>query len=134
MLYEKKFLNETKNHNPPPFKLNGRSLTYMYIYMTAHVQALLKKKLVFSKLLCLFWSLITFFYSRKWYYTNQWARFSTCRTSCTSRISVRVSNYICFNSHWRLSFSYYFSSEVWQLENNGCTCKCILQKVCLYML
>ena len=22
----KKFLNETKNHNPPPFKLNGRSL------------------------------------------------------------------------------------------------------------
>ena len=27
MLFEKKFLNETKNHNPPPpFKLNGRSL------------------------------------------------------------------------------------------------------------
>ena len=23
---EKKFLNEAKNHNPPPFKLNGRSL------------------------------------------------------------------------------------------------------------
>ena len=22
------FLNETKNHNPPPFKLNGRSLTF----------------------------------------------------------------------------------------------------------
>ena len=29
VLSEKKFLNETKNHNPPPplFKLNGRSLT-----------------------------------------------------------------------------------------------------------
>ena len=28
MLPEKKILNETKNHNPPPpFKLNGRSLT-----------------------------------------------------------------------------------------------------------
>ena len=26
VLSEKKFLNETKNHNPP-FKLNGRSLT-----------------------------------------------------------------------------------------------------------
>ena len=26
VLSEKKFLNETKNHNPPPFKLNGRSL------------------------------------------------------------------------------------------------------------
>ena len=25
VLFEKKFLNETKNHNPP-FKLNGRSL------------------------------------------------------------------------------------------------------------
>ena len=24
---EENFLNETKNHNPPPFKLNGRSLT-----------------------------------------------------------------------------------------------------------
>ena len=24
---EKKILNETKNHNPPSFKLNGRSLT-----------------------------------------------------------------------------------------------------------
>ena len=22
------FLNETKNHNPPPFKLNGRSLNW----------------------------------------------------------------------------------------------------------
>jgi hypothetical protein len=27
VLSEKKFLNETKNHNPPPFKLNSRSLT-----------------------------------------------------------------------------------------------------------
>ena len=28
MLSETKFLNETKNHNPPsPFKLNGRSLS-----------------------------------------------------------------------------------------------------------
>ena len=28
VLSENKFLNETKNHNPPtPFKLNGRSLT-----------------------------------------------------------------------------------------------------------
>ena len=26
VLFEKKFLNEIKNHNPP-FKLNGRSLT-----------------------------------------------------------------------------------------------------------
>ena len=26
VLSEKKFLNEIKNHNPPPFKLNGRSL------------------------------------------------------------------------------------------------------------
>ena len=26
VLSEKKFLNETKNHNHPPFKLNGRSL------------------------------------------------------------------------------------------------------------
>jgi hypothetical protein len=29
VLSENKFLNETKNHNPPPFKLNGRSLTKM---------------------------------------------------------------------------------------------------------
>ena len=29
VLSEKKILNETKNHNPPPFKLNGRSLKYM---------------------------------------------------------------------------------------------------------
>ena len=29
VLSEKKFLNETKNHNPPPFKLNGRSLILM---------------------------------------------------------------------------------------------------------
>jgi hypothetical protein len=27
VLSEKKFRNETKNHNPPPCKLNGRSLT-----------------------------------------------------------------------------------------------------------
>ena len=27
VLSEKKILNETKNHNPPPFKINGRSLT-----------------------------------------------------------------------------------------------------------
>ena len=26
VLSKKKFLNETKNHNPPPCKLNGRSL------------------------------------------------------------------------------------------------------------
>ena len=26
VLSEKKILNETKNHTPPPFKLNGRSL------------------------------------------------------------------------------------------------------------
>ena len=26
----KKILNETKNHNPPPFKLNGRSLIGYY--------------------------------------------------------------------------------------------------------
>ena len=30
MLSEKKILNETKNHTPPPFKLNGRSLIYTY--------------------------------------------------------------------------------------------------------
>jgi hypothetical protein len=31
VLSEKQFLNETKNHNPPPppFKLNGRSLIYL---------------------------------------------------------------------------------------------------------
>ena len=28
VLSEKKILNETKNHNPPPCKLNGRSLTH----------------------------------------------------------------------------------------------------------
>ena len=32
VLSEKKFLNETKNHNPPPFKLNGRSLTTKHIW------------------------------------------------------------------------------------------------------
>ena len=31
VLSEKKILNETKNHNPPPFKLNGRSLTHELI-------------------------------------------------------------------------------------------------------
>ena len=31
VLSEKKFLNETKNHNPPPpFKLNGPSLILIY--------------------------------------------------------------------------------------------------------
>ena len=29
VLSEKKFLNETKKHTPPPFKLNGRSLRYV---------------------------------------------------------------------------------------------------------
>jgi hypothetical protein len=31
VLSEKNILNETKNHNPPPlpFKLNGRSLTFL---------------------------------------------------------------------------------------------------------
>ena len=28
VLSEKKIMNETKNHNPPPFKLNGQSLIY----------------------------------------------------------------------------------------------------------
>ena len=28
VLSEKEFLNETKNHNPPPHKLNGRSLSH----------------------------------------------------------------------------------------------------------
>ena len=32
-LSEKYFLNETKNHNPPPFKLNGRSLTHTLSWM-----------------------------------------------------------------------------------------------------
>jgi hypothetical protein len=27
VLFENKILNETTNHNPPPFKLNGRSLS-----------------------------------------------------------------------------------------------------------
>ena len=39
VLSEKKILTETKNHNPPPpFKLNGRSLTmysiHLYIYLS----------------------------------------------------------------------------------------------------
>ena len=36
VLSEKKILNETKNHNPPPppFKLNGRSLIDLYRKMT----------------------------------------------------------------------------------------------------
>jgi hypothetical protein len=38
VLSEKNFLNETKNHNPPPFKLNGRTLntnveTNMFVYL-----------------------------------------------------------------------------------------------------
>jgi hypothetical protein len=32
MLSEKKILNETKNRNPPPFKLNGRSLKSHQVY------------------------------------------------------------------------------------------------------
>ena len=32
MLSEKKIRNETKNHNPP-FKLNGRSLTFIYLFI-----------------------------------------------------------------------------------------------------
>jgi hypothetical protein len=31
VLSEKKILNETKNHNPPPSKLNGRSLMVIRI-------------------------------------------------------------------------------------------------------
>ena len=31
VLSEKNFLNETKNHTPSPFKLNGRSLTLSLI-------------------------------------------------------------------------------------------------------
>ena len=31
LLSEKKILNETKNHNPTPFKLNGRSLSNIFI-------------------------------------------------------------------------------------------------------
>jgi hypothetical protein len=30
MLSEKKILNETKNHNPPPFKLNGQCLSCIF--------------------------------------------------------------------------------------------------------
>ena len=38
VLSEKNFLNETKNRNPPPFKLNGRTLytnveTNMFVYL-----------------------------------------------------------------------------------------------------
>ena len=33
MLSGKKILNETKNHNPPSFKLNGRSLTDLNYYI-----------------------------------------------------------------------------------------------------
>ena len=38
VLSEKNFLNETKNHTAPPFKLNGRSLntnveTNMFVYL-----------------------------------------------------------------------------------------------------
>ena len=44
VLSEKKFLNETKNHNPP-FKLNGRSLiickTARFYYLLLHICILL---------------------------------------------------------------------------------------------
>jgi hypothetical protein len=33
VLSEKKFLNEAKNHNPPPFKLNGRSLIWQKLWI-----------------------------------------------------------------------------------------------------
>ena len=38
------FLNETKNHNPPPppFKLNGRSLTSVYITQVIIIKQLLR--------------------------------------------------------------------------------------------
>jgi hypothetical protein len=39
VLSEKKIMNETKNHNPPPFKLNGRSLSH---WQTARVSIELK--------------------------------------------------------------------------------------------
>ena len=32
-LSEKKILNETKNRNPPPFKLNGRSLRKIRVFI-----------------------------------------------------------------------------------------------------
>jgi hypothetical protein len=31
VLSEKKILNETKNHNPTPFKINGRSLMKKHV-------------------------------------------------------------------------------------------------------
>ena len=34
VLSEKNCLNETKNHNPPPFKLNGRSLKITFMQQT----------------------------------------------------------------------------------------------------
>ena len=37
VLSEKKILNETKNHNPPPFKLNGRSLIYLIFNVNVFV-------------------------------------------------------------------------------------------------
>ena len=42
VLSEILFLNETKNHNPPPFKLNGRSLSNN---MIKHSQTVLLKSL-----------------------------------------------------------------------------------------
>ena len=38
VLSQKFFLNETKNHNPPPFKLNGRSLIMEKIAVHEHVE------------------------------------------------------------------------------------------------
>ena len=34
VLSEKNILNETKNHTPPPFKLNGRSLSNLLLIDT----------------------------------------------------------------------------------------------------
>ena len=42
VLSENIFLNETKNHNPPLFKLNGRSLKWFYI--TNHITFPYKQK------------------------------------------------------------------------------------------
>ena len=36
MLSEKNFLNETKNHNPTPFKLNGRFLNQQFQSVFTH--------------------------------------------------------------------------------------------------
>ena len=42
VLSKKNFLNETKNHNPPPFKLNGRSLNVYVIHILVSLACLLK--------------------------------------------------------------------------------------------